>query len=777
MAKAGTSWCMVQLRPGGRPMLSMARAFASEKAIVGDVQPEGITLLQLVEATLNMSSLGIVDLYECARFAPGTNLLVVVDQFEELFRFAKSGARTSGPTNVNGEAVAFVNLLLEAQAQTQNQIKLPIYIVLTMRSDFLGECAQFDRLPEVMNEGQYLVPRLARSERRAAIEGPIGVAGAELSPVLLTRMVNDVGDNPDQLSILQHAINRTWAYWQQEKNGEGELALKHYEDPNVGTMLRALDLHAEETYAALKTEAERKICEKVFKTLTDKGTDARGIRRPMPLKHLIAICGASPDEINCGTVKDDVVAVLNLFRDPSRSFLMPPLAEPLDPDTVIDISHEILMRVWTRLRNWADEEAESASVYRRLAETAELHALKRAGLWGDPDLQTALEWKEKQQPNAAWAAMYRPGYDAAISFLAASKKVRDKQLAEDEFARQWRKVPPYLAAIFLAIFIVLFFRASPKIADLLKSQLVLDYNATAYKLDAPALGAGPSQGLSGSPWLSQLFSRVFRRETVWGIAEGLGYLIPALACLVGYLGLGIAGKWLYRRIAFEKIAKRIASRPVIPLKAPVIQNVPDKLTRREARAQASATLINAPPSGFWRIFAAGLLDLVVYLFIVLAWLIPLIIVAPSTDTTSGMIVMVVAYTGLPILACLYPSLMTWSRLGCTVGEWALGIRLIRRNGKPLSFLRVFARYVVSVPFGISIGGGIAGLFTDGPIIFLIATGLGSLCYLIQPFTPNKQALPDLITGTRFVRSPRKKKQAAPKNEAALPKPAAIPQGA
>ena len=47
----------------------------------------------------------------------------------------------------------------------------------------------------------------------------------------------------------------------------------------------------------------------------------------------------------------DATAIIDKFRKPSRSFLMPPLPEPLDADTVVDISHESLMRVWTRRRS------------------------------------------------------------------------------------------------------------------------------------------------------------------------------------------------------------------------------------------------------------------------------------------------------------------------------------------------------------------------------------------------------------------------------------------
>ena len=87
----------------------------------------------------------------------------------------------------------------------------------------------------------------------------------------------------------------------------------------------------------------------------------------------------------------EVAAVIDVFREPGRSFLMPPVGEPLTAETVVDISHESLMRVWKRLNAWADEEAQSAQTYRRLAETGSSTRGRQAGLWRDPDLQLALQ--------------------------------------------------------------------------------------------------------------------------------------------------------------------------------------------------------------------------------------------------------------------------------------------------------------------------------------------------------------------------------------------------
>ncbi len=410
MARAGTTWRMAQFRPGSNPMQAMARALAEDGVLFRDYQAGGLTLAEIVDTTLRMSKLGLIDIYEQANLGEDVNLLVVVDQFEELFRYSQAGQQQS-VTGISEEATAFVNLLLEAKKQTS----YPIYIVLTMRSDFLGDCAQFAGLAEAINAGQYLVPRMTRDERRAAISGPVGVSHAEISPVLLTRLVNDVGDNPDQLSILQHALNRTWNQW--ERSGEnGPLDLPHYHA--IGTMAHALDQHAERAYAELETPRQRQICEKLFKALTDKATDPRGVRRPTTLATLCSLAEATPAE---------VTQVIDVFRKPSRSFLMPPLEDTLEPDTVIDISHESLMRVWDRLKTWADQEAQSAQIYSRLAETAVLHGVGQAGLWQDPDLQVALKWHEQNQPNEVWARRYHPEFTRALDFLKKSNTARGRR--------------------------------------------------------------------------------------------------------------------------------------------------------------------------------------------------------------------------------------------------------------------------------------------------------------------------------------------------------------
>jgi len=269
MREAGASWEVAVTHPGGNPLALLTDALL--EADLYDREAENAR--ENLPATLSRSHFGLVEAVKQSDLGAGTNFLLVVDQFEELFRF-----RGAGETQREA-ASEFVSLLLETVAQSE----VPIYVVLTMRSDFIGECSQFDGLAEAVNRGEFLIPRLTREQYKRVIEGPVKVAGARIAPRLLQRLLNDLGQQADQLPCLQHALMRTWDVW--AAAGETDaLDLGDYQ--RVGKMAEALSLHADELYHSLGSDQEREWCRGLFEALTVKESENRGIRRPQRLSAL-----------------------------------------------------------------------------------------------------------------------------------------------------------------------------------------------------------------------------------------------------------------------------------------------------------------------------------------------------------------------------------------------------------------------------------------------------------------------------------------------------------
>ena len=395
MVGVGSDGSTVVFRPGGDPLLNLAEAM-----IEADLyDPEDDEAPLRIRATLSRSRLGLVQSVKQSDLPEGTNLLIVVDQFEELFRFRDTSEEHQS------RATAFVKLLLNAVADPE----LPIYVAITMRSDYLGDCAQLPGLAEAVNDGEYLIPKLTRDQKRDAIEKPVSVGGGQISPALVQQLLNDVGDDSDQLPILQHVLMRIWDKWELDQNAAGSIDLSHYD--SVGGMNNALSLHADEVHDDLPDDDSRQLSMRLFQAITERSDDERGIRRPTRMDQLCEIVDGSPEE---------VAVVLDAYRQAGRTFVMPGQDVELNSETVVDISHESLMRVWQRLKGWVAEESQAVRIYRRLAETAALHAEDAAGVYRDPDLQIATSWRDNSQPTEAWAHRYHAGFTTAMEFLDKS---------------------------------------------------------------------------------------------------------------------------------------------------------------------------------------------------------------------------------------------------------------------------------------------------------------------------------------------------------------------
>ncbi len=677
MAGAGSAWRMAQFRPGSDPIGALAAALAAPGVLFDTWEDSSLTAHELVDTTLRLGSLGLVDIVEQARLPERVQVLVVVDQFEELFRFhsnrGRDGHSAHGPQQ---EAIAFVKLLLEARAQTV----VPIHVVLTMRSDFLGECAQFLGLAEAINDGQYLVPRLTREEIRAAISGPVGVRGATLSPLLVTRLLNDVGDNPDQLSILQHALNRTWYEWEHNGKAEGALDLPHYEA--VGGMADALNRHAQRAFHELGTDERKRIATRAFKTLTDRGTDARGIRRPTPLKQLAAICG---------TTESELASVMEVFRRPSRSFLMPPIDEALTPDSWIDISHESLMRVWKTLAEWSEAEAQSARMYRRVSETAVLFfdpEETKASLWREAELRAALRWRADSHPNEAWAALYEGDFAKTMAFLDQSRDREVIEQREAEIERRWRESGVFVPiAVSFGMFIFLQIGADIWFAEFLVGLV--------------------SHSTDTTRWMAQI----------------LAHLTAGVPAAAGFMLLGPFMKKRFRQRFMSRIGDRARRAAGTDL----------ALDTATSAVPTALEVYNTEYAGFGRRSGAHVID---WLATGTLWLGPIVAMA---YLVVGNMNLQELYVPLLLLTPLWFVIGPWlyhartlsSKHMATPGMRVAGLFATDLQGRPLSFARATGRHF-------------AGYLS----YYTLTIG-----YLMQPFNDRHQTLHDLISRTVVLRRP------------------------
>ena len=408
MGEEFPDWRVAVMTPAADPLGELCNALGSGKAL--DLDPDCRTLLA-------STSRGLVERTLRAGLEDGAHLLVVVDQFEELFRYRRD--RAEGPD----QSARFVRLLLDATEENQKWAR--IYVLITMRSDFLGDCAEFHDLPEALNRGQYLVPRMTRDERRQAIEKPARAAGAEIDASLVERLLNEAGDDAGQLPVLQHTLRRTFAEFE-NAGAAGGINLSHYEA--AGKLEGALDRHAEALLDA-PADSSGGRTGKVFRCLTTMEQGGRKVRRPTELGLLYAVVGAGDAE-----KKELVKKVIERYSDPDCSMVS--LKGPDAAGKIIaDISHESLIPGWKSLDRWVDAEAEAVRVYRMAADDVS-HYREKGARWQGAKLEQALAYMDPERGiwNQAWAgrlAATAP-FAQVCDFLKGQKDDQEKEEKEIE---------------------------------------------------------------------------------------------------------------------------------------------------------------------------------------------------------------------------------------------------------------------------------------------------------------------------------------------------------
>ncbi len=466
-----TQWCVADFRPERTPFTNLCRTLAQQLGIANE---------QIVESELQHGFSALVDLYKNSkRFVDidsiawqqaddtgkaalkreAANLIILVDQFEEFFTNPENYDRGVPSRDSN----IVLNILLETSRIALEE-NLPIYVVFTMRSDYIGQCAAFRGLPEYIGFSQFFVPRLNRTQLQQVIEEPAVLSGNRITRRLTERLIHDITEGVDQLPILQHALNQIW---HAANSGNEEMDLIHYamvggmpvnelpeeqvarfnqwfvslpseikecyHEPNLQNVL---DTHTNKLYEQASAyyqtktgksipEADAKaIIKSAFICLT-KIDQSRAVRNRMTLKEITNILGRP----EYGT--QHVGTMLNIFREPGNTFIRPFITD--DPDThtlkdddVLDITHESLIRNWAYLEEWAKEEFDNHTI--SLDFEQQLNRWVTSGkangfLLSIGPLTYFENWFDTARPNAHWIARYLPEEIQEDKKLSKAKQV------------------------------------------------------------------------------------------------------------------------------------------------------------------------------------------------------------------------------------------------------------------------------------------------------------------------------------------------------------------
>jgi uncharacterized delta-60 repeat protein len=308
--RANVEWAVVSMRPGGDPFRELA--FALLPLLEADrSETDRLREVPKLSDALRSSDIALANVLRRILERTGrTRLLVILDQFEELFTLS---AETEQRT--------FLDCWLAA-LKTPDP---PWRVLLTLRADFLAQALLYRPFADTLNAGEtVLLAPMSRDDLRAAVREPACLHGVTFEGGLVERILDDVEEAPGQLPLLEFALTQLW-----ERQESRHLTHAAYEA--IGGVEGSLMHHAEAVYQEF-SEEEREDVRRVFIQMVTPGEGTQDTRR----RALRTELGAA----RWRTVRHLADARLLVTGQDANG------------QEYAEVAHEALIQSWPTLREW-----------------------------------------------------------------------------------------------------------------------------------------------------------------------------------------------------------------------------------------------------------------------------------------------------------------------------------------------------------------------------------------------------------------------------------------
>lgn len=389
---ASDRWPVVLFKPGPHPLETLAARLVPHL----DEGADSLTAWKSLLDVLNKDERGLHRVVQVAlaSLPDSLRLMLVVDQFEELFTLCQDEEARAG----------FIANLLYASVIAGGQT----VVVVTMRADFFGKCVAYPELAARLAERDVLVGPMSEEEHRRAIEGPAQTVGLHYEKGLVDTILDDLGDEPGTLPLLQHTLLELW-----ERRRGGWLTIDAYRE--IDGVQGALAQRADEVYAEL-TPAQQEVARRVLLRLTQPGEGTEDTRRRATLAELLPAEGGAAD-VEAAVRKLADARLLTTGKDEHGR-------------EMVDVAHEALIRGWPRLQRWIDEDRVALCTHRRFTEASiewERHSSDESYLYRGARLYEAEQWADAHTSDLN---------ELERGFLDASMALREREAANKEAQQQ-----------------------------------------------------------------------------------------------------------------------------------------------------------------------------------------------------------------------------------------------------------------------------------------------------------------------------------------------------
>ena len=443
---AGKEWVICKTRPGQAPIRNLAYALSENDLLNPTIRSTPEQHLW-IEKKLKEGISGLEAVYRQSEIFGKKNLMIVIDQFEDLFL---NTDRYNNAAALNEDTNQYINAITGANFAEE----IAVYVVIALGAENIIDISPYRRLQDLMNQGQYLLPRISGVDLKRIILNPLVGSRISVSPESMDTILAQFGSDMRLLPNLQFLLYKTWSVM--NDRDQEDIIIQPEDLANVGNLQHCFATHLELHYNNLDDRGKQ-VFEKLFKVLVS--TESLGkMTQPQTLAHLSSICESSLEEIS--TLLLPICRGEEMFLEilpPDISMNTGNRNLQLHKNSLLVIKNENIFIYWERFRDWLEEEKESRDIYKRLVTDQLRYDAGKTALLRPPDLDFLWQWYQNNQPTKIWGEFLVPGYQNAIDYLTLSYNTYKNELLLKENARK-NEIKRYrrnmLIAVILAFLIL-----------------------------------------------------------------------------------------------------------------------------------------------------------------------------------------------------------------------------------------------------------------------------------------------------------------------------------
>ena len=342
------TWQIIEMFPSAEPFAEIAQALLTAPL---EINPQDSLHAKLRDDETNLGQ--VLATSWASPQASDYRLLLLIDQFEELFTLVKDEA-----TRYQFLAMLRQTLLSPACAR--------LHIIITLRADFYDQPLRYPDFGQLLHQRAEVVLPLSPQGLEQAIIGPAKRVGVTLEIGLAAAIVADVSEQPGGLPLLQYALTELF-----ERREGRQLTLAAYQA--IGGVSGALTRRADEIYQSFSPEGQA-VARQLFLRLVTLNEGTNDVRRRVSYAELLSVVTqhpfAAPTTANELPAREAEVIqlVLNIF---SEYRLLTFDQDPTTRDSTVEVAHEALIQEWDQLREWLQQNREALQRYQRLMRLAD----------------------------------------------------------------------------------------------------------------------------------------------------------------------------------------------------------------------------------------------------------------------------------------------------------------------------------------------------------------------------------------------------------------------